>query len=301
MSEEGAAFGLRVVTDFAAPGVAQAPSTAAPSNRVVRAVLDSAASPGEEEVVHADWGGARLRITRSSQGALHFDHSFFGRFALTDHGRELRCEPAELPPWQWQRFLVGQLLPAAALAQGLGPMHCAAAEVDGGAVLLLGTSGAGKTTTLLSLVARGAGFLADDVAALELAEGTVVAHPGSALCNLDHGRTSQFSGLVGPALGTWDGEDRVTVEAVHSRPIPVSAVWVLVRDRDCERIEVGDPDGPWPAALLGAHFNAALAQGQHTATWLDLIGLLCESARLGVVRSPLDGDPARVAATILGA
>ena len=133
----------------------------------------------QDALADEDWGGSRLTIVRDGGGDLVFDHGYFGRFALSGDGAVLRCQPRTgLPSWQWQRFLVGQLMPAAALVQGLGPMHCAAALIDGRAVLLLGTSGAGKTTTLLHLVEQGAAFLADDVAALERAGEGVVAHPG---------------------------------------------------------------------------------------------------------------------------
>src|SRR4029453_14013537 len=63
--------------------------------------------------------------------------------------------------------LVVAVLPLLLPAFGLEPLHGASVALSGGAVLILGAAGAGKSTTALSLVRAGGTFLADDVCALD--------------------------------------------------------------------------------------------------------------------------------------
>lgn len=56
-------------------------------------------------------------------------------------------------------------------------VHAAAVETDSGAILFVGPSHSGKTTTALSLVTANHKHLASDVTALTLDEGRIVAHP----------------------------------------------------------------------------------------------------------------------------
>jgi hypothetical protein len=63
--------------------------------------------------------------------------------------------------------LVVAVLPLLLPAFGLEPLHGASVALSGGAVLILGAAGAGKSTTALSLLRAGGTFLADDVCALD--------------------------------------------------------------------------------------------------------------------------------------
>lgn len=57
------------------------------------------------------------------------------------------------------------------------PMHSGAVEKDGKAVLLLGGSGAGKSTTNMILRQQGGNFIADDITPLQLKNGKVMVSP----------------------------------------------------------------------------------------------------------------------------
>src|SRR2546423_9559252 len=64
-------------------------------------------------------------------------------------------------------FLVDLLLsPVLAMQRELLFVHAASIEIGGRGVLLIGTSGSGKTTAALPLAARGHGYLGDDMAVL---------------------------------------------------------------------------------------------------------------------------------------
>jgi hypothetical protein len=64
-------------------------------------------------------------------------------------------------------FFLMAVLPLTLSAFGLQPFHGAAIEWNGNAILLLGDSGVGKSTTLEALLAEGATFLADDACAID--------------------------------------------------------------------------------------------------------------------------------------
>lgn len=55
--------------------------------------------------------------------------------------------------------------------------HAAALEVDGAGLLLPGASGSGKSTLAAALASSGAGYLSDELVALDLAGGALVPYP----------------------------------------------------------------------------------------------------------------------------
>jgi hypothetical protein len=74
--------------------------------------------------------------------------------------------PAEAPAIRL--FLLGTVLAILCYRRGLVPLHASAVEVGGGALLMCGPSGLGKSTLAAMLVARGHRLIADDVCVLDL-------------------------------------------------------------------------------------------------------------------------------------
>jgi len=68
-------------------------------------------------------------------------------------------------------FLLGTVLAILCYQRGLVPLHASAVEVPGGALLVSGRSGLGKSTLAAMLVERGHRLIADDVCVLELGAG----------------------------------------------------------------------------------------------------------------------------------
>lgn len=77
--------------------------------------------------------------------------------------------PAEAP--DIRVFLLGTVLVVLCYNRGLLPLHASAVEADGGAVLMAGRSGLGKSTLAAALVTRGARMAADDICALDFSNG----------------------------------------------------------------------------------------------------------------------------------
>ena len=74
-------------------------------------------------------------------------------------------------------FLVGPVATALLQLRGVATLHAASIDIDGEAVVVLGTSGAGKSALASALVARGHALLADNVTGLVPAGGRMAALP----------------------------------------------------------------------------------------------------------------------------
>lgn len=90
-----------------------------------------------------------------------------GRFLVRD-GREIVVEPApQVEERVLRLFILGPSLAMLLHQRGMLVLHASAVELGGKAVVFLGGPGWGKSTTAAALHARGHGFVADDVVALE--------------------------------------------------------------------------------------------------------------------------------------
>jgi hypothetical protein len=197
----------------------------------------------------------------------------------------------------WQRLLIAQALPFAAVLRGLEVLHASAVVAKQGAVGFLGPSGAGKTSLALALCRRGASFLADDVLAIEAGKGSLIGHPGAAIAGVDHpeadsllgdGRLSQDDVLAA------DSRERVVQIHAAAAPTEIAALFFLDRRADGPARPRFEPAAD-AQTLLAATFNLVLAAPQRLRTLLDV----CARASLGRVERVVAG-PA-IDATELGA
>ena len=198
-----------------------------------------------------------------------------GAYLLDADGRRLRCDLRGCRPEAWQRLLVAQALPFAALLQGLEALHSSAVGWEGEAVALSGPSGAGKTSVALELCQLGADFLADDVVALERCYGKLLAHPGTPLAGLDRGEAERLE-RAGRAhthdvLAT-NARERMLRVASLDRPLPLAALFLLQRsDRDGEDLRFETLDSA--RSLLASSFNFVLDQPERLRRLLDTCAL----------------------------
>ncbi|HEY1450573.1 MAG TPA: hypothetical protein VGF47_06425 [Solirubrobacteraceae bacterium] len=223
----------------------------------------------------------------------------YGSHLLSPDGERLRVDPEATPPGAWQRLLIAQVLPFAALLHGLEVFHASAVVVQSGAVGLLGPSGSGKTTLAFELCQRGAVFLADDVLVVEPHGGSLLAHPGAPVLGLDHGEARRRAGL-GTSL------DRMQIDANERErllrvgriggPAPIAALFLLDRR----------PDGPaeptfdaavQPRTLLAATFNFVLDAPDRLLRLLEACALLAEGRVERVLAGPRV-SPAQLARAI---
>jgi hypothetical protein len=101
---------------------------------------------------------------------------------IADHGRHAvgavngnQLWSIAIPRRRWLETLIGQIVATCTmLLRRLVFVHAGAVEIDGRACILVGGSGAGKTSTVGALLACGATYLSDEVALLDPETATVV-------------------------------------------------------------------------------------------------------------------------------
>ena len=123
--------------------------------------------------------------------------------------------------------------------RGSVPMHGTAVELFGGAVLLCGEKGAGKSSLAAALVASGARLISDDLSVLQPERGRLVLSAGRRAIRL-FPDVAAFLGERVALTGTPVRVDQklaiVPPRVPHSSMLPLSAVVVLTRDASSARL-----------------------------------------------------------------
>ena len=229
----------------------------------------------------------------------------YGCHVLSADGRRLLCAPGGLAEHAWQRFLIAQVLPFAALLHGLEVFHASAVVREQRAIAFMGPSRSGKTSVALELCRLGAEFLADDVLSLEAAGAVLRGHPGAPIAGLDHAealrRDDPGVGEGGAdeqpqkPLATNAREQILRVPTVAA-PAPLGALFLLDRR----------PDAPGPPSfepiqdalpLLTATFNFVLATPARLRRLLDVCALAARVEVERVVFGP-DVDASQLAGAV---
>jgi hypothetical protein len=283
------AFGLDVESDF--PLSLLAGSMAKPTGRALQVSVNGSATanlpwPDSARLICDERqpdGASIFQIQAHPEAGYLISGPRHGAHRLSADGRLLQCQTKDLPDAQWQRLLVAQVLPFAALLQGLEVFHASAVVWGEQAVAFLGRSHAGKTSLALELCRRDAGFLADDVLSLECREDQLLAHPGTPVAGVAHAQVESAG-----ETGVLPYEEVVAVNARErlvrvpgaTDAVPLSALFFLDR-----RAEGSESPRFEPAAdaqiLLSATFNFVLATPERLFGLLEVCAL---AARLRVER-----------------
>ncbi|MBI4869773.1 MAG: hypothetical protein HY816_22770 [Candidatus Wallbacteria bacterium] len=155
-------YGLVLRLPFACPLLEEAPPGSTPDVEVTLGVvperLDSPVDWGRSWQVEPD-----RYLMRPHWGAGHF---------LLQRGESITVQAKDGADEELLRFqFLGTVLAALLRQRGLLVMHGMSVETPDGAVTVAGDSGAGKSTALLTLLARGCRMLSDDLSALRLESG----------------------------------------------------------------------------------------------------------------------------------
>jgi hypothetical protein len=241
--------------------------------------------------------GNELTIERGRAGSLLFSYGELAQFRLDLAAGRLGCAPVELEALDWQRVLLGRVLPHAGIAFGREALHAAAVETSLGVVAIAAPGGMGKSTLAAELVRRGHRFFCDDVLVFDGA-GTVEAYPGSPHMNLE---LAGGAGTVarrpssGSTLGVLSGERWVVVGEAASRPAPVAAVVLLERAAGLRLEARSLPTSPLTLApfMLGLPDDEG-RDGARFALYSDLV----ESAAILHLGGDSGNGPGDFAATL---
>jgi hypothetical protein len=313
------AYGLDLCCSFPLPGM-----RAAAGDELPRLVLELLA-PAELQDAWSgsdqppEWrgrlgDGLDLAIERGGAGDLRFSYGArapsaddLARFRLHPGMRRLDCAPTR-PGLDWQRALIGKVLPAISVMRGYEALHAAAVDAPAGVVAIMAPSGAGKSTLAVELLRRGWPLFADDQLTLDHVEGAVRAHPGTPHMNLAESlpdaidRAESLPDAVDPrtlgvTLGILAGERWLAAHKAEQRPRPVRILCQLERGPGL-RLETHTlPANPLPLApyMLGLSTDAERQRRR-----FDLYADLMESATLVRLTAGLEHRPEQLADLLEG-
>lgn len=299
----GAALGLRFTGDQL-PGLNDYAGGDLPAVEVERAdasALDerweAAAAP--ELIFERRFHDGRpfLRVERDARAGY--------RVAAVEHGTHLvaadgmRCASAlpDAPPWHALKLLASQTLPLLSTLRGREVLHAAGVVVAERLVAIVAASGTGKSATTCNVIAQGGRFFADDVLAMEVADGHVHAHPGPRLLNLfahDLGEISESGrARLGEQLGQSD-KAHFAPEGFPG-PLPLSGVLFLRRGPDVAATALA-PVQSASSRLLGNAFLPYLDSSARLAGQLEVMSVLAQTVPLVQLEiAPGDRPPALAA------
>jgi hypothetical protein len=216
-------------------------------------------------------GDVALQIRADERGYL-ISVPRYGAYWLAANGERARCATHEHAQERRQRLLVAQVLPFAAVLQGLEVFHASAVVCNGRAFAFLGASGVGKTSLALALTARGACFLTDDVLALERDGDALVGHPGPPLAaRSDDDEIVMPAGRDEELVATTDDE-RIVAVSTADGPVPLGRMLLLERSASGPTSPAFAPAED-PRLLLTATFNFVLTAPARQRTLLEICAL----------------------------
>jgi hypothetical protein len=254
------AFGLEIDAGFDAPGLTPAAGPA----RGRPARLDLAAP----EEIDRDWPADAARrvleerfddgppartIDAHPEAGYRLYARHFGLARISPSGAVVRCAPPDDEPWSWQRFLVGRVLPWAAVLRGYEVLHAAALGCGDRAIAIVGETGMGKTSLAVQLVIRDMGFFSDDVLALERTGAEILAHPGAGIASIRDAERDAMPAESWARLGKVLGHSGKTYLEIGcaARPLPLGALYFLTRGETASIEPIARID---PRLLLSSTF-----------------------------------------------
>lgn len=302
MSETRATvFGLDLRADRDLPFLEAA--AAKPTGREIEVSIGSTEGhwPAATELIsdqRLPGGEVNFQIERSPDAGYRIWGPAYGSNVLSTDGHRLRGDLGEGGMAAWQRLLVAQALPFAAVLQGLEVLHASAVAIDRGAIAFVGPSGAGKTSLALELCRRGAEFLADDVLALEDLRGELIGHPGSPVVGLDLAEAERLraAGVDGGTTLSVDARERVERVPAGAEPLPLRALFFLDRRADGPEVPRFEPAAD-ARMLIASTFNLVLADSGRLARLLDVCALAARGQVERIVVGP-EVDPTELGAAV---
>jgi hypothetical protein len=200
-----------------------------------RLLIESGPPPAPDEHLF-EWPG-RYGLTLGQIGSkIVFSARVGGAFLISPETRELRCF-AEGPDQEaWPDVLVRRVLPRACVVAGALAVHGASVSQDDSAVLLVASSGTGKSTLSAALEREGWSLLSDDISILWPETKRIAATVLGASLWPDARQGLDVPEALCRPLVAYDGKKAYV--SGEERPVgrpDLKAVVDLVRSKTCER------------------------------------------------------------------
>jgi len=205
---------------------------AAPAHQPVDGVVALGAAPHElPAAVHTyAYADSDIRVQVDAAGDVLFDTPR-ARYHVTG-GRAVTIDTApDTAPDALRYMVLHYCTPTLLNQRGLFALHANAIHTPGGAVLLAGQSGGGKSTLHAALLARGMAMLSDDIAVLRTGDSAIDVLPGLRRFRMT---TEALARVQPPAERSYllgGPRNKVALWAppasFHVAPAPLAAIYVL--------------------------------------------------------------------------
>ena len=261
-------------------------------SRAARRIIDRRLPDGQLVLAVDEGPGIGYRVEAPEVG-VHL---------ISVDGTEVFLPEPQGPDWFWQRLLFAQTLPIAATLQGLSLFHASAVRIGNHAVGVSARSGTGKSSIAAHLIAQGAGFFTDDVLAMDMDQGAVLAFAGPQFSNIEEhevrvverGRRWRLGQLLGASTKQHRRPARDSDEPAAWPAVPVGA-----RRRAPTAVDIDALDRSGITTLLASAFIPHLTTDARLVGHLELCGQMASAGQIYRVRAPLHGSAAAVATVLM--
>jgi hypothetical protein len=243
MTTRYVAFGLDLRASFPLPGMVSDEAEELPSLELGLTTPEELETAWSGSDGPPQWrgrlgDGLDLSLEQGTAGDLRFSYGDRApcdddraRFRLHRGMRRLDCAP-RIQSLDWQRALIGKVLPTISVMRGYEALHAAAVDSPQGTVAIMAPSGSGKSTLATELLVRGWPLFADDVLILEQTDDAVRAHPGAPHMNLEQSLPNEIEPqTLGTTLAILADERWLAVDTTTKRPRPMRMLCLLERSR----------------------------------------------------------------------
>ena len=241
-------------------------------------------------------GRQYLRVERDAIAGYRVWALRYGTHSIAPDARRCASALPEGPAWRGLKLVAAQVVPLLTTLSGREVLHASGVVVGERLIGIVAASGTGKSTTTCNVIAKGGRFFADDVLALEVAGGRVIAHPGTRLANIHAHDLEAIPEGERARLGEPIGRS----DKVHLSPegyphaLPLGGLLFLERGAHITRTAVASVEDV-PAQLLGSAFLPYLDRRERLARQLDVMSTLARTVPLARLQiGPQDG-PASLA------
>jgi hypothetical protein len=224
-----------------------------------------------------------------------------GQLKMLYTNRELYAEKGILSDFQYQMTLMKTVIPAICTLEKNCQLHASGIAFRDRSVLILGESGAGKSTTATLLEANGAEHLCDDIAPIMSEDNRIVlVGPNNGRMILPSVRKCIEDEIAAVQIGSgypvgskdWYPAPRATRYSAY----PIVGVVVLTEDGKPYGIENASEKEAGVRALLRSIFGLFDFGTYLAPTYLPLLGALAQQARWTFERKPRSIEEMRLLA-----
>lgn len=206
--------------------------------------------------------------TLATGGYFRFHYADNTEFVIDRSGSQVWAAwPDTLSLEDTATYLLGPIMGFVLLLRGTVALHASVVVIDNQAIALIGSAGAGKSTTAAAFAHLGYRILTEDVAALGEQAGQFLIQPGYPYIRL---WPSSVQILYGDAdalphlTPNWDKRylDLTQTEACfHPHPVPLRAIYLLDERRDM-------PEAPFVQALAGKQGVMSLVANTYASRYM---------------------------------